>query len=281
MRPQLVVLFVLLLIPALITSPAKAEEPIIPEMVLIPSGWFVYGATPNHILRSWEILKAFPAQTIFCPTFSISIYEVTTAEMRKFILDGGYDHPEYWPEEAQSFLPGYRSAIPARYPNDRCPCTGVTYYEADAYCAWLAHKTGRPYRLPTEIEWEKAARGTDGRIFPWGNQWDPSACNWNDDTTGNRNPDGLLDGNRHVAFVDDYPQGISPYGCFNMAGNAWEWCASWFDSEPDCNFRVLRGGCYDMIGERHFRTFARRGAKPEIGVVFHDLTGFRIALSEE
>jgi formylglycine-generating enzyme required for sulfatase activity len=94
------------------------------------------------------------------------------------------------------------------------PVNDVAWDEAMAYCRWLSDVTGRAYSLPSEAEWEKGARGTDGRIYPWGKQWDATRCNADkgdqDDTTP----------------VDAYPQGASPYGVLDMAGNVWEWTRS-------------------------------------------------------
>jgi len=90
--------------------------------------------------------------------------------------------------------------------------TDVTWYEAVAFCNWLADVTGRPYRLPTEAEWEKAARGTDGRIWPWGNKWDPKRCNCKQ---GGTTPVGRYS-----------PAGDSPYGIVDVVGNAPQWCVT-------------------------------------------------------
>ena len=90
----------------------------------------------------------------------------------------------------------------------------VFWHDAVAYFNWLAEVTSKPYRLPSEAEWEKGARGSDGRIYPWGDQWDVKRCN------------SLESGKRDTTPVGAYTQGASPYGCLDMAGNVWEWTRS-------------------------------------------------------
>jgi formylglycine-generating enzyme required for sulfatase activity len=130
-----------------------------------------------------------------------------------------------------------------------------------AYCRWLAEKTGKPYRLPGEAEWEKAARGADdGRIYPWGNSWDAGWCNASEGGKGGTTPVGA------------YPQGASPYGLLDMAGNVYEWTLSlyrrypyrWGDGREDPyadGSRVLRGGCWDK-GRRSARVSSRIRSRP-------------------
>jgi len=259
---------------------ARAAEPLLPEMVTIPAGEFIFGGEnlPGEDLpvRPWAV----PRQTIACSTFSIAVYETTTAEFARFIQDGGYDDRTLWDPKIIPFLPDFRKEAEDPYPEDDTPCTGLNYYEAEAYCAWLARTTGLPFRLPTEIEWEKAARGTDGRVFPWGNEWNSRLCNWGDDADGDRAPDGKIDHFIFYAPVGSFPEGKSAFGCYDMAGNVWEWCASWMEEASGTKYRILRGGSYRMAYPRHLSVFYRGGARPETGSVFHADTGFRIAKSE-
>jgi len=258
---------------------ANAVEPILPKMVSIPAGTFIYGATTandNHFpFRRWDI----PQKTVDCATFSIAIYETTHREYIRFVQDDGYKNPHFWSAEGNIYRPEYEKAInPNRFPSNDLPVAGTSYYEAEAYCRWLALKTGEPYRLPTEIEWEKTARGTDGRIYPWGNRWDPKACNWCDHPLWELEPDGKIDGHIFAAPCGSYPEGVSPYGSYDMAGNVEEWCADWIDVKRE--FRVIRGGCYWMAYPRCFQTFFRSGAAPETSMISNAVTGFRIAKGE-
>ena len=158
----------------------------------------------------------------------------------------------------------------------------VTWHDAVAYCRWLAKATGKPYRLPSEAEWEKAARGTDGRIYPWGDKWDSRRCNSKEGGPGDTTPVG--------AYLD----GASSYGLLDMAGNVWEWTLSLWGKDwerPDFEYpykpedgrenleagdsilRVLRGGSFhDSV--RHVRCARRYGGVPDFRYV-----GFRVVLA--
>lgn len=254
----------------------RAIEPLFPEMVVVPGGPFIFGGTVTFDSSVPLSKHALPRQIVDCPTFSISVYEISSAEFYRFIQDGGYDTLAFWPRDVHSNLARWKQQIPSRFPRDNSPVSGVTFYEAEAYCLWLTEKTGVRFRLPTEIEWEKAARGTDGRLFPWGNEWNQTACNWNDDRDGDFSPEGKIDGYRNQSPVGTYPQGISPYGCHDMAGNVWEWCDTWFDPSRE-RFKVVKGGHWLSSYPRHISSVYRSGCRPDIGVVFSGLTGFRVA----
>ena len=255
-----------------------AVEPILPQMVLVPAGEFIYGVSPASLPlpHRWDL----PGQRIYCATFSISMVELTSTEFRRFVLDHGYDSPAYWSEAGNHYRAHYALRLENRFLDIQDACSGVSYYEAEAYCCWLAMKTGEPFRLPTEIEWEKAARGDDGRLYPWGNAWNPLACNWGDDTDGDREPAGKIDQYRYVAPVGTYPQGSSPYGCQDMAGNVAEWCADAIGTSQGRVYRVLRGGHYLMMNPAHLIITFRGGMLPNLTEVYNGTTGFRLARSE-
>lgn len=186
------------------------------EMILIPAGEFIMG-------------EAHQERTIHVDEFYIGRYPVTNARYGVFMEAGGYENPDYWSsegwdwgEESDTTEPEHWNDDDLNQPNH--PVTGVTYHEAEAYCAWA------DLRLPTEQEWEKAARGTDGRTYPWGDQWQEARCNSQKAANG------------HTTPVNKYRDGTSPYGVMDMAGNVWEWTSGWYESER--KYRPLRGGSW-------------------------------------
>jgi formylglycine-generating enzyme required for sulfatase activity len=181
-------------------------------MVLVPAGVFTMGAADNNFLAE-EHEK--PARQVALKAFWIDAFPATNKRFALFVSDGGYENPEWWCEEGWAWRSKTGVLKPAQWnvpgwDGDEQPVAGVSWYEADAYAHWA----GR--RLPTDAEWEKAARGTDGRHYPWGNDWpSPDLANFNLHV-GRTTPVGL------------YPKGVSPYGCFDMAGNVNNWVADWY-----------------------------------------------------
>jgi len=199
--------------------------------------------------------KHVPIHNVYLDAFQIDTREVTNAQYRRFIKQTGHQAPRYWQDP--------------KYNTDDQPVVGVTWRDAQAYCAW------RGKRLPTEAEWERAARGTQSRLYPWGDRFDVSRTNTRESK------------NRRPMAVGSYPSGASPDGLLDMSGNVWEWCNDWFGKEyylhsPHRNpsgpaegkKRVIRGGGWtapetDMAN--------RRGEKPS---KTYPSLGFRCARSK-
>ena len=207
--------------PELKRWPLENLVPVPTEMVLVPAGEFLFG--PNNQKRTLS-------------AFYIDKYELTQWQYAIFLEyirrtgDHSRCHPDEPPQKDHTPLGWGQPSLTDR----KYPVVGLDYWDVYAYASWA----GR--RLPTEEEWEKAARGTDGRLYPWGNQWDPSRCNW-----GPR--PGLP---RTLVPVDSMPEGQSPYGCFHMLGNAAEWTSTVANEEKGTI--VGKGYCW-MLG--HLRPY--------------------------
>lgn len=208
----------------------KAQTP--PGMVYVPGGWCLLGSDD---LDADEDVR--PQRRVFVASFAIDRTEVTNAEFKRFRPTHAYPFGEA-----------------------NKPVTNVTYAEAEAYARWAGK------RLPSEAEWEKAARGTDGRRYPWGNAWDPRRVAARTDSHASRKqtereaepmqkrPGQCVIGPSRVRAVASVPGGASPYGCQDMAGNAWEWVQGFYQGNTEQ--RILRGGAVGY-GERACRTYTR------------------------
>jgi formylglycine-generating enzyme required for sulfatase activity len=180
-------------------------------MVLIPAGPFTMGMPASAFLAEDH---EKPQRRVLLSAYWIDVYPVTNRRYRLFMDAGGYDQPQFWKPDGWQWKEVQELRAPAQWelagwdgPDQ--PVAGVSWYEADAYARWA----GR--RLPTDAEWEKAARGTDARRYPWGDDW-PAHRHANfDSAVGRTTPVGL------------YPEGASPYGCHDMAGNVNNWTADW------------------------------------------------------
>jgi len=223
-----------------------------------------------------------PQQQLYLPTYWIGKTPVTYAQFRPFVEGDGYTNPAYWGDDGWEWRTNEKRTQPdywndKKWNGDAQPVVGITWYEAMAYCRWLSAQTGDDYRLPSEAEWEKAARGTDGRSYPWGNQSpDETRANFNQ-AVGRTTP------------VGRYPAGASPYGVLDMAGNVWEWTRSEYQdypynpddgredgSNPAGKVFTLRGGSW-----WNDRTYVRCAARywyfpPSFG---YDILGCRVLLS--
>jgi len=270
-------------------APATAAD-----WVLIPSGNFVMGATDEQKASVYAfggspqwmdfirplVESSGPAHEVFLHSFYIFRNEVTNREYDEFARAAG--HPRGHPRHAPH--PGFdRPTQPAVF---------VTWNDARSYCAWAGA------RLPTEAEWEKAARGTQGFVYPWGNTWDAEKLQSMDRIARQALPtieEWESWRKQHLretpeattADVGSFPKGASPYGVMDMAGNVWEWVADWFDPNYYANsprnnpkgpesgdFRVLRGGAWDTPRAVNF-TWLRQTFMPPSDA--RGVTGFRCA----
>ncbi len=213
-----------------------------PEWTTIPAGEFWMGGE--------EEFDGKPIQRVFVPEFQIARALVTNAQYALFMKDVRMKAPEHW-----------RGGTPPAGKDDH-PVVNVNWHDAQAYCKWLSAKIGREVRLPTEAEWEKAARGDrDRRAYPWGDDWRELHCNSQELGLGETSPVGL------------FLNGAGPSGCLDMIGNVWEWCQSKHKSYPyksddgreelsGNDTRVLRGGAFDY-GRRDVRCAYRYGDLPD------------------
>jgi len=249
------------------------------DYVIVPAGTFLMG--DNFAEGDADEI---PVHTVYLDAYYIGKYKVTNLEYDKFLKADGYadskywnaggfgeygDKPRYW--EDNRFHGG---GLPG---NENYPVVGVNWFEVTAYCCWLSTETGRTYRLPTEAEWEKAARGTDQRRFAWGNSIDGSMANYEhsgDPYEPGITPVGYYDGKPNRGFVTG--RNVSPYGAVEMIGNVWEWCSDWFTGSsyyadsPKRNpqgpksgtSRILRAGGW-VDSAYYQRAANRNGSFPE------------------
>ncbi len=233
--------------------PAPLRDVVPGELVRVPAGPFWMGSD--------EVPDEAPRHRVVLPEFFIERTEVSVGQFRRFVAAGAYDDPTFWSRDGWAWRleTGARPLLPEQ--RDAMPMTNVSFYEAEAYAAWA----GR--RLPTEAEWEKAARGTDGRRFPWGNESDPTRSHhW----LYKLAPPIFSD----LAWpVASGRSGASPYGVLHMAGNVWEWTAGNYSgtgyrpadnltrSVPSGPWRTIRGGAWTTLLS-YQRTTAREPAHP-------------------
>jgi len=235
-------------------------------LVYVPAGSFLMGSDKAQDPQTYD--DETPQHEVLLPGYWIGRAPVTVVQFRAFVQESGYE----WKGGGQT------------QDGDNHPVVYVTWRDALAYCRWLAQKTGLPVTLPSEAEWEKAARGTDGQIYPWGNEPpDVQRCNFKNNV-GTTTPVGAYS-----------PQGDSPYGCVDMAGNVWEWTRSLWGKNrrpPEFKYpynsgdgredlaagddahRVLRGGAFDR-GAWNVRAAFRYWHFPHFR---YDLYGFRVVV---
>jgi formylglycine-generating enzyme required for sulfatase activity len=242
-------------------------------LVWVPAGDFSMGTSKEDVARllkerpSWTaegFIGEAPRHTVYLDGYWIYKHEVTVAQYRAFCTATKRAFPEQPKWSKESF-----------------PVLNVSWFDARAYAAWAGAA------LPTEAQWEKAARGGDGRVYPWGSTWDQEKCN---SITDHHEAGGGLKGMR-CAPVGSYPASASPYGAQDMAGNAWEWCADWYDPQyykasprknpegPDTGeMKVLRGGSWGSSSIT-VRCSTRLMEAPDL--TYHDCGGFRCVVPAE
>jgi iron(II)-dependent oxidoreductase len=229
----LLVVAVLVGVPFLFRFPSTqgdALEPLRPdvgEMITVPAGAFLMGSD----------MGGEQARDVTLPAYEVDKYEVTNAQYKTFVEEAAYPAP--W----------------GTYPTELAdhPVVGVTWEDADAYCAWAGKQ------LLSSAEWEKAARGSEGLLYPWGDEWHEGLANTLEAEVGSTQP------------VGSYAEGASPYGVMDMAGNVWEWTEDW--ANADQTTKIIRGGAWNA-SNRWAQTFRQNEVRPNHT---QDNLGFRCA----
>jgi len=249
----------------------RAKLPSKDEMVLIPTGWFLMGSDKKQDRLAY--LPELPQRKVYLDAYEIDKFEVTTVQFLKFVLAMNRSPLIDWRYDGGNFQETMANH----------PVMHVSWFDADAYCKWAGK------RLPTEAEWEKAARGEDGRIYPWGNQ--PAGLSRSNFGRGGLSgpvrdrPERLML-YPPIISVDKYENALSPYGLYQMVGNVSEWVADWYDrdyykSAPEKNprgpehgtQRGFRGGGW-IDSTPSVRAAQRNGTEPNTKM---NWLGFRCA----
>lgn len=282
------------------SAKAPAASPSLTEMALVPAGEFTMGSNHDENVAMWKDANALnpygfndrlyvdehPAHKVTLPAYLMDKYEVTNIQYREFVKSTQHGIPLGWARNGYNFSHEILSALSLdelrqvasdtfrldmdvsrmnqqdlltelekiQTKRNNLPVTTVTWADAEAYCRWAGK------RLPTEAEWEKAARSPQGFEYPWGNKWDPKKIN-----TMSEDPDAPY------SAVGSFPGDVSPYGIYDMAANVTEWVQDWYDAYPGANpaddskyygkqHRVVRGG---MTSSGHYDSLSIvfRGAK--------------------
>ncbi|HET6349320.1 MAG TPA: formylglycine-generating enzyme family protein [Candidatus Krumholzibacteria bacterium] len=240
-----------------VVAPRPDPIPPVQDMVFVPAGDFLMGSTAEEVQRSADV-DEFPQRHVWVDDFFIDVHEVTNAQYKVYLDATHAEAPPKW--------------VNGNYGigEDGLPVISITWDEAAAYARFMGK------RLPTEAEWEKAARGTDGRQYPWGQDFERTYANNGD----------------HLMPIMSYPLGVSPYGAYDMAGNAAEWVDGWYQSYPrgpndilpknvpdrrdvfKDDRRVYRGGSWNTF-PKYLRCANRENASPGKRWVY---IGFRCAM---
>jgi len=291
---------------------AEGDSPVLDaddSMVLIPAGPFIMGSDKHDDGRKQKeyglinplYMDEHPKHTVTLPAYYIDRFEVDNRQYKDFVVQTRRKEPLLWTQNGYNLRGDrlkatdvetlrwiateyFKLDIDTRHMNagqlirlmlkdqakkDRLPVTDVSWYDARDYCHWAAK------RLPTEQEWEKAARGSNGQEYPWGEKWDANKTN-----SGDNNWD------QGIAPIGSYPENRSPYGVYDLSGNVWEWVADWYQAYPGSDYsftefgkknRVIRGGGGGLghyALSMFFRGAARSFSKPDMS---SSDVGFRCA----
>lgn len=271
------------------------------RMIYIPAGSFLMG---NNGSEPYSYSHELPQHSVYLSGYWIGKYEVTRGEYAQFIAAGGYTNQSYWSSDGWNWRltawsnnpsagppriqPNYWGAVQnfgsgSFTQTDDHPVVGITYYEAEAYCNWAGG------HLPTEAQWERAARWTGSypNVYPWGNTWDAEKCN----NYYDHNEAGGGYWKYQTAPVGSYPTGVSPCGCMDVAGNVSEWCMDWYLSDyysqtpaggwidplgpASGGYRMMRGGGWNS--DNNAMRCASRGNAGPVHSMGRDDFGFRLA----
>ena len=266
------------------------------EMALIPAGRFVMGTTEAEARQlaeefGWPLrwpMAETPQRTLMLPDYYLDVTPVTHIEYARFLDDNPAQRA---PHVSESWAQPYNWDEKRRRPPDSLlhhPVVLVSWDDAQAYARWAGKL------LPTEEQWEKGARGTDGRRYPWGDMWDSARINCAERLAGreiktadewnawwNKEKDTLLK-QMNTTVAGSYHRGASPFGLLDMAGNIWEWCDAWYDAYPGSQaqhddlgrqYRVVRGGSWNY-NHNNLRCANRGRDAPDLRNL---LVGFRCA----
>jgi formylglycine-generating enzyme required for sulfatase activity len=225
-----------------VTRPVQRDY-MIPELIYIDQNLiFTMGNSWGDPVDDSEI----PAHKVKLSPYFIGKYEVTNGEYHYFVKDGGYSDSSCWSKDGWIFIKKRGITRPVHWDTTEnpwkdyassnrfnTPICNISWYEAEAYCNWLSKKTGNNFHLPTEAQWERAARGPDpGRKFPWGNTNDFNRYN----------EVGWPTGDTILTVIGSYENGKSYDGCYDMAGNVMEYCFDWYDAKENRYYQF----CYDQ-----------------------------------
>jgi formylglycine-generating enzyme required for sulfatase activity len=259
-----------------------------PELALVPSGDFLMGSDDAEEDER-------PVHRVHVEDFYLGVQPVTNEEYARFVRDTGHRAPAVYElpivvtaggaDRERAFRQTGAPYVWADFdpPRDRAdhPVTLVRYDDAAAYCSWLSTAAERPFRLPTEAEWEKAARGgAESKRYPWGDRLDRNTANFLDDPA--------LKGTHGTSPCRQYPP--NPFGLYDMAGNVWEWVQDWYDpgyyaASPERNpegpsrgsLRIVRGGGWLVADVRMLSCSHRHKVPPD---TYSYAIGFRVACSK-